>query len=420
MSKLFFLFTILCIASADKWAVFISAREMWQNYCISSTICRGYDLVHDAGFDEDHMIYMGYRNVWDAEENPFPGQIFTDPSEGPGIDYAAGCKNHLDYDDDYVSFEVFKAIFRADRKKVTELTGIENPKVLDTHEDDTIFIYYMDHCTIGMCEIGIELMHEDELMELIDEKYKNKQYKEMVFYFEGCHSGSMFRSLEKGKNVYAFTGADTEHSSWMCNCPPYDVVDGKALGVCLSAYYDNYWMQQVTAHGSDISNNEMFKIVHDRVAEKSDQNVSQFGDIDTIGEKSLKEYIGDYIPKSYPKDTSCSEGTKYEDVSMHLAKWATIRDGSTKLDNLKKAVEEDALKDILIMRTARAYYQDDKKADASKYNRPASYDNSCMKDMSMMLIAKCGYSLPFKDEHITVLENICSNGAVRMDFENIC
>ena len=257
-------------------------------------------------------------------------------------------------------------------------------------------------------------------MELIDEKYKNKQYKELVFYFEGCHSGSMFRSLEKGKNVYAFTGADTEHSSWMCNCPPYDVVDGKALGVCLSAYYDNYWMQQVTAHGSDISNNEMFKIVHDRVAEKSDQNVSQFGDIDTIGEKSLKEYIGDYIPKSYPKDTSCSEGTKYEDVSMHLAKWATIRDGSTKLDNLKKAVEEDALKDILIMRTARAYYQDDKKADASKYNRPASYDNSCMKDMSMMLIAKCGYSLPFKDEHITVLENICSNGAVRMNFESIC
>ena len=143
MSKLFFLFTILCIASADKWALFISARDIWENYSISSTICRGYDLAHDAGFDEDHMIYMGYRDVWDAEENPFPGQIFTDPSEGPGIDYAAGCKNHLDYDDDYVSFEVFKAIFRADRKKVTELTGIENPKVLDTNENDTIFIYCM-------------------------------------------------------------------------------------------------------------------------------------------------------------------------------------------------------------------------------------------------------------------------------------
>ena len=103
MSKLFFLFTILCIASADKWALFISARDIWENYSISSTICRGYDLAHDAGFDEDHMIYMGYRDVWDAEENPFPGQIFTDPSEGPGIDYAAGCKNHLDYDDDYVT-----------------------------------------------------------------------------------------------------------------------------------------------------------------------------------------------------------------------------------------------------------------------------------------------------------------------------
>ena len=421
MRKLLFLFALLSIATADKWALFVSGNHGWYNYCISSTICRGYDLLHDAGIAEDHIVYMGFNDVWNYPDNPFPGQIFTDTSDGPGVDYAAGCKPHIDYPDDMVTAELFMATLRGDKKMVTKLTGVENPKVIESTADDTIFVYYMDHGAIGFCEVGKSDLHEIVFMDTINKMYENKQYKELVFYFEACHSGSMFRKLEKGKNVYAFTGSDTEHSAWMCNCPPDDVVDGKAMGTCLSAYYDNYWMQEVTDNGADITNNEMFKLVHEKTEKKTDQNVSQFGDIDTIGEKSLKEYIGDYKPKMSYKDTKCTEGVKYEDVPTHLAKWAAIRsEGANNMDQLKEVVMQDALKEIVVMRVAREYFKDDKKADEAKLVRPTSYDQDCVRELGLKMVGKCGYSLPMRDTHVTILENICANGNVNIDFENVC
>ena len=420
MRKLFLLVALISIATADKWALFVSGNNGWYNYCISSTICRGYDLLHDAGVAEDHMVYMGFNDVWDYKNNPFPGQIFTDISEGPGHDYAAQCKPHMDYPDKMVSAELFMATLRGDKEEVTKLTGVENPKVIESTADDTIFIYYMDHGAIGFCEVGKSELAEDVLIETINTMYEKKQYKEMVFYFEACHSGSMFRKLEKGKNVYAMTGSDTEHSAWMCNCPPYDTVDGKSMGTCLSAYYDNYWMNEVTVNGAELTNNDMFKLVHEKTEKKTDQNVSQFGDIDTIGETPLKEYIGDYKPVTN-KDTTCTEPVKYEDVPMHLAKWAAIRStGNDNMEELKSAVYEDALKEVTIMRVAREAFKDDKKADAAKISRPASYDFECVKELGMKMVAKCGYKLPMRDEHVTILENICANGNVDVDFSSVC
>ena len=205
MRKLLFVFALLSLAAADKWALFVSGNHGWHNYCISSTICRGYDLLQDAGIAEDHIVYMGFNDVWDNSQNPFPGQIFTDTSDGPGVDHAAQCKPHIDYPDSMVSAELFMATLRGDKAAVTKLTGVENPKVIESTAEDTVFVYYMDHGAIGFCEVGKSDLKEEVLMETVNTMYANKQYKEMVFYFEACHSGSMFRQLEKGKNVYAFT-----------------------------------------------------------------------------------------------------------------------------------------------------------------------------------------------------------------------
>lgn len=421
MRKLLFLAALLSIAAADKWALFVSGNHGWHNYCISSTICRGYDLLQDAGIAEDHIVYMGFNDVWDSPTNPFPGQIFTDTSDGPGHDHAAQCKPHIDYPDKMVSAELFMATLRGDKEEAKKLTGVENPKVIESTAEDTVFVYYMDHGAIGFCEVGKSDLKEDVLIDTINTMFANKQYKEMVFYFEACHSGSMFRKLEKGKNVYAFTGSDTEHSAWMCNCPPNDVVDGKSMGTCLSAYYDNYWMHEITVNGADITNNDMFKMVHEKTALKTDQNVSQFGDIETIGETPLKEYIGDYKPTYSNKDTTCTEGVMYEDVPVHLAKWSAIRaQGNDKMAELQDAVYEDALKEVVVMRAAREYFKNDKKADDAKLARPASYDFECVKELGLKLVAKCGYKLPMRESHVTVLENICANGNVEIDFSSVC
>ena len=424
MKFVLYLSILLSVALGDKWALFVSGNYGWFNYCITSTICRGYTILHDAGVPEDHMVYMGFDDILNDPSNPFPGQIFTDPDpEGPGIDYAPGCIPHIDYLNKMVSAELFMATLSGNKEEVTKLTGIKNPRVIESGPEDTIFVYYMDHGAIGFCEVGMSDLHEEVLISTINKMYENKQYKELVFYFEACHSGSMFRTLEKGKNVYAMTGSDTPHSALMSNCPPNDVVNGKPLGVCLGAYFDNYWMQEVTDNGADLTHNEMFRIVHDKTAEHTAQNVSQYGDIDTIGEMAVKDFIGDYKPKKCaaiePKSL-----VKYEDVPKHLAMWKAIRAEpnarSDAMAELEKVVREEARKEIMVMRAAREFFKDDKLVDAATKNHPASTNQDCMKDIILSLMSKCGYTLPLRESHVTVLENICVNGMVNIDYKNVC
>ena len=228
----------------------------------------------------------------------------------------------------------------------------------------------------------------------------------------------MFRKLEQGKNVYAMTGSDTEHSAWMCNCPPYDKVNGKSMGTCLSAWYDNMWMEEVMKKGADISLVDMYKTVHETVEKHTDQNVSQFGDIDTMGDLPLKEFIGDYQPKHTRPDTGTC--IKYEDAERQTAMWSAIRNTANGAEDLKNFVYMDAMKDVTVYRLARAYFKDDKAAELATKDRPAKYDTECVKGLGLALVGKCGYKLPMKDVHVNVLENICAFGMVDVDFDEVC
>lgn len=69
MKYSFLLIALFSIVAADKWALFVSGNNGYYNYCITSTICRGYDILHRAGVPEDHMEYLGFNDVFDSSSN---------------------------------------------------------------------------------------------------------------------------------------------------------------------------------------------------------------------------------------------------------------------------------------------------------------------------------------------------------------
>ena len=426
MKSLFFFAALLSIAMADKWALVVSGNNGYYNYCITSTICRGYDILHDAGVAEDHMVYLGFNDVFDSPSNPFPGSIFTDQDpEGPGIDYAPGCRPHIDYPDKMVSAELFMATLSGDKEEVTKLTGVENPKVIESGPEDTIFVYYMDHGAIGFCEVGKSELYEEVLISTINKMYENKQYMQLVFYFEACHSGSMFRTLEKGKNVYAMTGSDTEHSAWMNNCPPNDVVNGKSMGTCLGAWFDNFWMQEVTDNGADLTHNEMFKIVHDKTAEETDQNVSQFGDM-AFRDYKVADFFGKLPSPSFRSVKKSVESTvAVSEVPAHLAKWKAIRASAAEkksaLEAYEKILVAEAKKEVEVMRLGRML-MNEKAADNALKTPAESYSASCVRDLSIELVKKCGHTMPFPQSVNNMLRNICLPGlsVPNVNWNDIC
>ena len=422
----FFTLAILAIASAERHAIIIAPRANWPDYGVQSESCRMYKDLVAGGVKPENIVLMSTKKVSDMQKNPFPGELFTDDSpSAPGKDYAHGCVEDIDYEENDMSAKVMLAIMRADVDALKELTGKENPKVLHSTADDDIMLYFTSHGGPGRILVGSTTVSDKELMETIQYMHDHKMYKNFLFLMEACYSGSMFLDLPKDLNVYAITAADDDHSSYESHCPPNDVIDGKSLGTCLSCYWDNS-MEWFMEGGADHTLDELFKHTHEAVAKSSSQNVSHFGDIEGMGKMTLRQFMGDLPAKrlrSMAEDKS--EKISKSEVPKHLAMWRAIRADKSELAEAMKEYEEEvfkmAKKEVEVMRLGRAVMSE--KAAEKAMKMPAGeYSIDCVKELTLSLMNKCGHTLPFSESAMNMLRNICLPGLSmpNVDMSEIC
>ena len=87
MYALLFTLAVLSIATADRHAIIIAPRDNWYDYGVQSESCRMYKDLIAGGMKAENIVLMSTRSVSDSEENPFPGELFTDDSpDAPGKD----------------------------------------------------------------------------------------------------------------------------------------------------------------------------------------------------------------------------------------------------------------------------------------------------------------------------------------------
>ena len=194
MKGTFFIFFLIVVGVlADKYAIVFQGDAGYDNYSDSSNTCRAYNDIFLSGIPRENIIYMANDKIHDDAPNPFPGKLFTLPDpEGEGWDHAKDCKEHYDYTIDHISPKVVLAIIAQDEEKVKKLTGLENPKVFHTTEEDTIFIYYADHGHEGSIGCGDDIISMQYLDEALIDLHTNKRYSKLAFFLEACYSGSMF------------------------------------------------------------------------------------------------------------------------------------------------------------------------------------------------------------------------------------
>ena len=126
------------------------------------------------------------------------------------------CKTyHMDYTDKQVTAELFMATLSGDKAKVTELTGIENPKVLAAGPEDTVFTYFIDHGDDGLIIIGDSYVSAITVMYAIETAHEKQLYGKWLWFVETCHSGSMFDRIPDNINIFAMTSSDREHNKEM-------------------------------------------------------------------------------------------------------------------------------------------------------------------------------------------------------------
>ncbi|KAK2948319.1 putative Vacuolar-processing enzyme beta-isozyme [Blattamonas nauphoetae] len=223
---------ILCglfvLSSCENWAVLVAGSNEWSNYRHQSDCFRNWQILKKNNFKMENVITMCYDDIAHNPRNPFPGQMFNYPN-GPNV--YIGTEN-IDYTGRDVTAEKFYAVLKGDRAKA-------GGKVLETTENDNIFIHYNDHDTSGLLLFPTGgCAYAKDLNAVLDYMTAHKRYKRILFYIEACYSGTMFdKILKNNTNIYAVTAANTQESSYavFCGIPKYG-------GTCLSNEFSQHWM----------------------------------------------------------------------------------------------------------------------------------------------------------------------------------
>ncbi|CAG5120650.1 unnamed protein product, partial [Candidula unifasciata] len=242
--------------------------------------------------------------------NPFPGNVINKPG-GPNV-YPGVPKDYIGED---VTPAVFLKVLTGDSEGIKNLLGREG-KVIKSGPDDRVFVNFADHGAPGILAFPSEMLHADDLNKAIKSMYKNKQYKQMVFYVEACESGSMFDGLlEADINVFATTAANPDESSYACY---FD----EARSTYLGDVYSVMWMEDSDKENlSQETLQKQFKIVR---TETNTSHVTEYGDL-TMGGLKVADFQGNLTSRSlnfFPmlKYHPTVDAVPSEDVSMHILK----------------------------------------------------------------------------------------------------
>ena len=416
---------LLSVAVADKHAIIIAPRANWDDYGVQSETCRMYKDIVAGGVNPDNIILMSTNKVSESKENPYKGDLYTDDSPyAPGKDYAHGCIEHIDYEEEFMTGDVMLAIMRGDTDKLRELTGMENPRALKSTEEDEVFMYFSSHGGVGRIVVGETRVTDEELLETIKYMYEHKMYKHFFFMLEACYSGSMFASLPKNLNVFAITAADDEHSSYESHCPPFDVIDGLSMKTCLSCYWDNA-IEWFIEGGSSNTLMDIHAHAFKEVSKKSIQMPSKFGDLEGVGAMEFREFVGEIPRRARLQKEENDVPVAKADVPAHLAKWEAIRATQENKEQVMKKYEEivrlNAKHEVEVMRLGAALLNE-KMAHKAFTSSAKVYSSSCVSELADALVTKCGHSYPMNQNTMNMLKNICIPGfsLPSIDFAEIC
>lgn len=203
------------------------------NYRHQADICHAYQVLHQHGIPDDHIIVFMYNDIAFNPENPFPGNIINQPNGSnvyPGVPH--------DYVRGNVTVHNFLNVLKGNQSGVTVPGG----KVLNTGPHDDVFIYLTDHGMAGAFGFPTELLSVRQLIDTLGWMWKNNRYRSLVFYMEACESGSMFanqtyQNLSLAEMyIYAVTASTPAESSYACYWDD-------ARMTYLADVYSAMWMQ---------------------------------------------------------------------------------------------------------------------------------------------------------------------------------
>ena len=411
--KLLLTLLLLAYISCDNYAVLVAGSDTYTNYRHQSDVFHHYHILVDRGINPDNIVLMAYDDIANHKKNPFPGMMFNHPD---GNDVYAGVK--IDYFGKDVTPENFLAVLTGDADAVTKTDERTTGKVLKSTSQDNVFIFFSDHGDDNIIAFPSKYLYADELIDALKTMNMKRMYKELVFYLEACHSGSMFNKLlPNNMSIYTTTAANPNESSYAEYCSYEAKVNGTLIGSCLGDEYSCRFMEDIDSRPGDklkdYTMQEQYEYLVDAV---KGSHVMQYGDL-KIAQKSIYEFVNAQSKKVY---NFFKKGLKYIlPPSLKTPTKIKINNENYRLEWYKMQAEmsNDAeaeaeyYEEIMAQgRVTKIFDIFNKKFGLSKRNYNDVVDFDCYRKVQKAYEKQCGTLIDRDFKFITNMANFCTKG----------
>jgi len=423
------LLAILLFASisCDQFAVLVAGSNTYENYRHQSDVFHHYHILTSRGVKPQNIIVMAYDDIARNPRNPFPGEIFNSPA---GKDVYAGVV--IDYFGEDVTPSNFVAVLTGDKSAVMKTDTRTTGKVLTSTSNDNVYIYFSDHGGDFVIAFPFEYLYADELNDALKTMHNKGMYKQLVFYLEACHSGSMFENLLSSElNIYTTTAADPHESSYAEYCRGQARVRGRFIGSCLGDEYSCRFMEDIDSRpGERLSSYSMQQQYQYLRTVVRGSNVQQYGDL-TIAQKSIAEFISqtswnlaESFKKSFRRLSPIQESdpmkNKINNENYRL-EWYRME---AEMSNALGAEQEYYDEIMAEGRVTKIFDLFTKKFNLPKRDYNDKIDFDCYREVVKGYEDKCGTLIDRDFKFMTHIANFCTKGINPKEgvkaFKDIC
>ncbi|KAK1615018.1 hypothetical protein QYE76_020535 [Lolium multiflorum] len=400
-----------------RWAVLIAGSKGFENYRHQADVCHAYQIMKKGGLRDENIVVFMYDDIANNSANPRPGVIINNPN---GSDVYAGVPK--DYTGKDVDVKNFLAVLLGNNSALTGGSG----KVVNSSQDDHIFVYYSDDGGPGVLGMPIdedERLYANDLVTTLEKKHAAGTYKSLVFYVEAAESGSIFEGLLPANiSVYATTASNAVMGSWTAYCP------GEAppeFTTCLGDLYSVAWMEDSDAHSLG---NESLELQYEKVKNRAHLSpVMQYGDL-ALNAQNLSVFMGSSNPANHSAtvgDTDnslrqLSPAVKQRDAGL-LYFWHKYRKSSEGMPEKSEARKE--LMEVMAHRSqvdnnveliGGSLFGTEEGPQVLNVVRPTGQplvdDWDCLKSMVHGFEEQCGLLRQYGMKHTRAFANMCNAG----------
>ncbi|KAF6216389.1 hypothetical protein GE061_000731 [Apolygus lucorum] len=286
------------VPSENAWALLVASTGVspicqlcsWANYGLQADALHAYHTVLAAGIPADRIIVMMPDDIANNPTNPSPGKVFNRPN---GKDVYAGVK--IDYRGNDVTPDNFLNILSGNK---AAMAGKGTGRVIESDEKSNLFVYLVDHGANQLVAFDDLYLTANNLHLTITSMHSHKKYKQMVFYLDACHSGSMFDGMYPPEmKVFAMTATRPDENGYFCFCK-----DQELNGACLATEFSTGWtvFWDAQSKGSSVSFTETYEFTKNFTSKW--QHASIFGDL-SLGKEELEPNVIGVTPT--PEISSC-------------------------------------------------------------------------------------------------------------------